>query len=93
MFYALRVNSALALLGIRPALVSRAFRVMMQEVGKAAGNSPQEVAVWIASQLPLIYRVDLQPTLIQKWIEGGKLNKNKTEMREALGKVSLWNLI
>jgi hypothetical protein len=40
----------------------------MHEQGKAAGNSPQEVAIHIASQLPLIHRVDLRRDLFESWI-------------------------
>jgi len=68
MFYAFRVNSALALLGVRPPLVAKTYRAAMHEQGKAAGNSPQEVAIYIASQLPLIHRVDLRRDLIESWI-------------------------
>jgi hypothetical protein len=57
------------MLGIRPAIVAKPFRSAMQEAGKAAGNSPQEVAIHIAAQLPLIYRVDLRRDLVESWIK------------------------
>ena len=93
MFYALRVNSALALLGIRPAIVAKAYRAAMQDAGKAAGNSPKEVAIHIAAQVPLIYRVDLWRDLIVSWIKSGKVNHKKAEMRDAFGTLALWDLM
>jgi hypothetical protein len=93
MFYAFRVNSALALLGVRPALVAKTYRDAMHEQGKAAGNSPQEVAIYIASQLPLIHRADLRQDLIESWISTGKVDHKKLEMRDALGSLALWDLM
>jgi hypothetical protein len=81
------------MLGIRPAVVAKPFRASMQNAGKAAGNSPQEVAIHIASQLPLIYRVDLRRDLVESWIKSGKVNHKKAEMRDAFGTLALSDLM
>jgi hypothetical protein len=63
MFYGLRVNSALARLGIPPTLIENNFRRSLQQVGEASGNTPQEVAVFIAAELPMIHRINLPPSV------------------------------
>ncbi|MCK1266761.1 hypothetical protein IVB44_21375 [Bradyrhizobium sp. 49] len=59
MFYGIRVNSALARLGIPPALIEKHLRRYLQQVGEASGNTPQEAAVFIAAELPMIHRMAL----------------------------------
>ena len=61
----------------------------MQNAGKAAGHTPQEVAVCLAAQLPLIHRVQLQADVIEKWIETGKINHRSDALRAALGELAL----
>ena len=65
----------------------------MHEQGKAAGNSPQEVAIYVASQLPLIHHVDLRRDLIESCISTGKVDHKKSEMRDALSSLALWDLM
>ncbi|MGY4333303.1 hypothetical protein ACVWWG_007720 [Bradyrhizobium sp. LB7.2] len=93
MFYGIRVNSALARLGILPTLIEKSFRRSLQQVGEASGNTPQEVAVSIAAELPMIHRINLPRSVIQKWIEDGKVNHKSNEMRSALGTLCLWDLM
>ena len=93
MFYRIRVNSALARLGIPPNLIERNFRRSLQQVGEASGNTPQEVAVFIAAELPMIHRVNLPAAVVRKWIEDGKVNHKSDEMRSALGTLCLWDLM
>jgi hypothetical protein len=93
MLFGLRVNASLAKLGISPLVVDVDYRIAMKRAAKAAGNSPQEVAVFIASQLPLMHRVDLQSALVKAWILEGKIDPNAPEMRDALGALALWDLV
>jgi hypothetical protein len=93
MFYAFRVNSSLTRLGISPTLVAKTHRAGLQMAGAAARNTPQEVAVFIAAQLPLIYRVNMRSDLIIAWIANGKINHKKPEMQSALGDLALWDLM
>jgi hypothetical protein len=92
MFYAFRVNSALAQLGIRHLLLTQTTRAAMQNAGKAAGHTPQEVAACLAAQLPLIHRVQLQVDVIEQWIVTGKINHKSDAMRAARGELALWDL-
>lgn len=84
MFFVFRVNFALAALGINSQLVDQSFRVQMIVVGKEAGNSPQEVALWIVSQLPLRIRCDYKPQTVKQWIRSRKINPDDPEMERAL---------
>jgi hypothetical protein len=93
MLFGLRVNASLAKLGISPLVVDVDYRIAMKRAAKAAGNSPQEVAVFIASQLPLIHRTDLQAAPVKAWIREGKIDPTAPEIREALGTLALWDLL
>jgi hypothetical protein len=72
MYYGVRVNSALAMLGIASTLIEKNYRRSMQQVGEASGNTPQEVALFIAAELPLIHRVDLPRAVVEKWVPAVK---------------------
>lgn len=61
MFFVIRVNSALAMLNIDPRIFKSEYRQLGQVMGKSAGASPQEVALVLASQLPLTYRIEANP--------------------------------
>jgi len=84
MFFAVRVNNAIALLGLDPRVISAEYRQGAQLVGKLSGSSPQEVALFIVSQLPIAYRLDLNPLPVKTWIRKKKLNPKDPEMVEAL---------
>ena len=84
MFYVLRVNNALAQLHIDPRLINSEYRQLMQAAGAGTGASPQEVAVFIASQLPLALQMSLNLAPVRVWIRKRKLDPKVPEMRQAL---------
>jgi hypothetical protein len=92
-FYAFRVNSALASLGVSPSIINPLYRQGMQRIGRQAGHSPQEVALYMAAQLPAVHRVELNPGPIRRWIRQRKINPDASEMREALEKLGIWDLM
>ena len=92
MFYAIRVNSALAMLGVNPTDIRAEYRQGAQMMGKMSGNSPQEVALFIASQLPIALQLDLNPVVAKAWIRKGKLNPRDPEMRSALDRLGWYEL-
>jgi hypothetical protein len=92
-FYVFRVNSALAELGINPQVVNATYRSSLQQVGQASGNSPQEVALFITSQLPLAYRASVNLATIKKWASAKKIDVERPEMKDALAERALWDLI
>jgi hypothetical protein len=73
LFYAFQVNSALASLGFSPSIFNPLYRQGMQRIGRQAGHSPQEVALYMAAQLPAAQRVELKPGPIRKWIRQRKI--------------------
>lgn len=79
-----RVNTAIVKLGGDPTHVSQEFRQLMQIAGQQSGNSPQEVALWIMSQMPLSYRVCLNLSPVKGWVRNRKINPNDQEVRHAL---------
>ncbi len=93
MLYALKVNFALANLGIDTRWIRDEYRQGAQAVGKASGNSPQEVAVFIASQLPIVYQLELDPAVAKKWVRERKINPRDPEMRTALVALNWGELI
>ena len=93
MFYGTRVNSALATLGIAPMTFTTDYRRSMQKVGEAAGNSPQEVALCMVAELPIIHRINIQPAVIKGWVRERKIDPRAPEVSDALGKLALWDLM
>jgi hypothetical protein len=93
MFFGLRVNTSLAKIGINPRALNIDYRIPMKRTAKIAGNSPQEVAVFIVAQLPLMQRPALQSAPIKAWIRERKINPESEEMRDALGTLALWDLM
>jgi hypothetical protein len=89
MFFTFRVNIALLALGIPPDGIRAQFRQTMEWAGQRAGNSPQEVAIWIASQLPLATRPDINPGPLKRWVRARRIDPQSSEMREALGNLGL----
>lgn len=84
MFYEARVNMSLARLGIDPRVITTEYRQGAQAVGTMSDSSPQETALFIASQLPVAYQLDLDAVPVKAWIRQRKLNPKDPEMREAL---------
>src|SRR4051812_18349293 len=88
-FFKLRVDSAIARLGVDPRAFNKDFHSGAKQVGKRSGNSPQEVAVVMIAQLPVVDRVSLDVELIRKWAAQGKINTEREEVREALSEFDL----
>ena len=86
-FFAIRVNNALALLNIDPRIFKNEFRQLGQRMGKATGASPQEAALMMASELPIIYRINANPIAAKAWIRKRKVNPRDPSVREALSKM------
>jgi hypothetical protein len=91
MFYIFRVNHAIASLGIRISSINPDFRCAMQRIGKRVGHSPQEVAIFIAAELPVMYRSELELGPIRKWIRQRKINREDPVIADALAKLGLWD--
>jgi hypothetical protein len=51
----------------------------MQQIGRQAGHSPQEVALYMVAQLPAAHQVDLNVGPIRKWIRQRKINPDASE--------------
>ena len=75
---------AIQKLGINTMHVDTDFRSTMITVGQKSGNSPQEIALWIVSQLPLRIRCDANSMIVEKWIKKGKINSKDPEIFRAL---------
>jgi hypothetical protein len=84
LLFIVRVNRALAQLGIDPRTFNVDFKVGLMTAGKVSGNSPQEVAIWLVSQLPITHRFGLNPFVVKTWIRKRKINPRLPEMKEAL---------
>lgn len=82
--YVLRFNNALALLGVNPQHLTETARQSAQVVGKELGATPQEMALVLASNLPLDYKMQLDPRTAMTWIRKRKLNPRNPNVREAL---------
>ena len=90
MFYAFRVNQAIAQLGLRPTAFTRDYRLAMFQMGRSRGQSPEEVALHMAAQLPLLCRPNFRPAVVKAWIENGKLDTWSPEMQAAFRDLGLW---
>ena len=93
MFYAFRINFALNSLNINVSDIQPAYRQAMQQIGKKSRLSPQEVALYIATQLPVIYRHNLDAARIERWIQRGKIHPREREVRGMLIELGLFDLL
>ena len=93
MFYAFRVNKALADLGGSPKVIDANMRVLMLRAGKQSGKSPQEVALRMVAQLPLMFRTNLNVGSIREWLRTRKINPDAPEVRDALGQLSVSDIL
>jgi len=84
---------SLARLGIDPRVITTEYRQGAQAVGTMSDSSPQETALFIASQLPVAYHLDLDAVPVKAWIRQRKLNPKDPEMREALTRLGWHALI
>ena len=93
MFYGIRVNSALAKLGVRPAAIAGTDRRMLHARAEAAGATPQEAALIIAAELPLVHRFNLSKEQVEAWVRQKKINPQVPQIRDALGGLALWDVL
>jgi hypothetical protein len=91
--YTFRVNAALAELGVSSLVVDRTYRSTMQQVGRNSGNSPEEVALFITSQLPVVHRASVNVAVIKEWVRAKEINPKLPEMQDALTVFALWELM
>ena len=79
MFYMIKVNTAIALLGAYTTSFSSEYRVSMQTIGKSSGNTPQETAIFMVSQLsPADLPLDFGSTAygtVSTWFLKGKIRQ------------------
>lgn len=93
MFFEVKVNFALAKLGVNPSELRDEYRQGAQAVGKAAGNSPQEVALFVVSQLPASYQHGLNPFIAKAWIRDRRINVRDPEVQASLHRLGWSELI
>lgn len=84
MFYFVKVNLAIAALGFNPNDLKPEFRQLAQDYGKAAGYSPEEAALMVCSQLPLMYQMQLNPAVARGWIRAKKVNSTDPQIEQAI---------
>jgi hypothetical protein len=89
MFYGLRVNAALVRLGCTPMAFASAFRTLLQKEQLAADKTPQEVALVMAAQLPIVRRAAVRSAVVQRLIGNGEIDPEKHEVRAALIRLGL----
>lgn len=86
-FYPVKVNTALAAMAVDPNQFEGVWRSGMQQIGKAAGLTPQETALVIVGYgLGINYPDDVE-TAIGVWRHERKINISKPEVIEALSKM------
>lgn len=93
MFFAFKVNAAIAKLGVSVLVFTPEFRSAMQKVGKSSGNTPQEVALHMVTQLPLMHRCTLDPAVVQMWAAKKLIDRRKPEVLDAIMVLALWDLV
>jgi hypothetical protein len=93
MFYVWRVNFALARLGVNPRRLNTDWRRGLQLIGMSAGYSPQEIAVYIASELPLRMKIDLDPNVARAWVLKGKIDPNRSDVFGALVELGWFDFV
>ena len=84
MLYGLRVYSALSQLGLQPAIFDSKYRVFMWRAGRAFGNSPHEVALFMAARVAAAHRPRLRRAVIKAWIQKRKINPAADQVHAAL---------
>ncbi len=86
-FYPVKVNAALAGMGVPPTQFNGEWRSGMQQIGKEAGMTPQETAVAIVAHgLGINFPMDVE-NAIGVWRAEGKVDISKPDVREALAKM------
>lgn len=89
-FYPVKVNAALAAINISPSLINQEYRQGIQDVGYETGATPQEAAVFIAAQLPMMLQMNVSNEVIRLWIHTGKLDLSKPDVIVPLQKLGFY---
>ena len=87
MFYVVRYNAALAALGIDPLRVNAEMRMFAQRVGSQLGLTPQEAVLVTLTQMPLDEQFEMNPALVQVWVDDGKVSLEKDDIKRALSRL------
>jgi len=90
-FYVVRVNAAVAGLGIDPQRVPANLRQFAQALGKSMGATPQETALMLISQLPLHMHSAADIKVASLWIAEGRIRRDNPAIEEAIHNLG-WNL-
>ncbi len=86
-FYPVRVNTALAGMAVPPNQFNGEWRSHMQQMGKAAGLTPQETALGIVAYGLGINYPDAVENAIGVWRHEKKIDLTKPEVIDALSKM------
>ncbi len=86
-FYPFKVNAALAGMAVSPSQFEGEWRSHMQQMGKAAGLTPQETAVGIVAYGLGIKFPDAAENAIGVWRREKKIDLTKPEVIDALSKM------
>lgn len=93
MLFPVRVNFAIAALGLNPQVFKGDYRVGSQTIGKQQGHSPEEVALYMVSQLPAAYQVEMNVGTVRAWLRKRKINSSDPVVREAIRALDLEPLL
>lgn len=87
MFYSLRFNLALAMLGVDPSHLNPMFRWAALADGKLNRHTPQEAVVMFLPHLGLRHRAGADPNVVKRWIRKGKVAPDRYEIALALSAI------
>jgi hypothetical protein len=87
----MKLNTALASLGVDPRHVNQVHRDSARIAGIASGHSPQEAALFLLTMMPMSFQHSASDTTVKKWIEKGKVRVSDEAVREALVTLSFYN--
>jgi hypothetical protein len=80
----LRINSALAQLGLRPQAFSSQYRRFMRRAGRVFGHSPQEVALFMVAQWRGHPLGKIRAPVVSTWIRSGFVDTKTEQVRLAI---------
>jgi hypothetical protein len=89
--YAFRLNWALEQLGIDVRIVNQTPKNAARLIGQSSGQTPQEVALLLLTQMPAEFQNLADAKVIRKWIRARKIRPEHQLVAEALQAVSFWN--
>jgi hypothetical protein len=89
--FALKLNAALGSLGIDPRIINQPHRDAARMLGESTGQTPQEVALLLLTQLPSHFQSMARPSVARKWAKAGKINVANQAVSEALIALSWHN--